>query len=71
MLELITSNHVLVERSFPNFREAITEAKAILNCMCWVRHVWIRKKGNTLMLARVTPKETYFSHLTSIPTELL
>jgi hypothetical protein len=71
MLELITSNNVLVEKTFPNFREAITEAKAILNCMWWVKHVWIREKGNVLMLARITPKDTHFSHLTSIPTELL
>jgi hypothetical protein len=71
MFELITSNHVLVEHTFPTLREALAEGKAMMAGMYWLDHIWFREKNNVLMLGRITKKTTHFSHLTSIPTELL
>ena len=67
MLELIASDYTLVHKDFPTFRDALSEAIVMLKRSC-LEHVWIRQKGNVLVLARVTPQTTYFSHLTSIPT---
>jgi hypothetical protein len=71
MLELVTNNYVVVEKEFSNLREALTEAKGMLDSMAWVEFVWIRKKNGILMLGRMTRERMYWSEHTSLPTELV
>jgi hypothetical protein len=71
MLELVTSNYVLVDQQFVNLREALAAAKHLLSWDTRIDHVWIRQTNGILMLGRMTRDHMHWSQLTSLPTKLV